>query len=644
MRRRPTYGGSLTERVAAETAPGPLLRRWLIAFSLICAAGVASNALPHIGARLPLPVLPAGIAVGLMYRWGHRLWPAILAASMAVDLLAQRPLLGAFTAAIGLGAGAVLTVWMLDRGRFDRNFQRSRDVPAFIIAAAAGMGIAATFGMLAFELGGSAWEAPTAVKWIRWWSNTTAGVLLVGPMIVAMSRESLAKIGGNRIAGGLWLLGVAACCAAIVVTTIPLGRPLIVTTAMALILIGAFRFGLVPTATAALAFSATAAFSFAFGRGEFANFTVLQGLVTIWAASAALTSITLATTALLAERDAAALERLRAEHRYAQIFEANPQPLWVHDAASRRFLLVNEAALRQYGWTREEFLALGVEDLRAPGATSVLPESGEDGGGEAPAAMPFETRHRRRDQRAIDVEVSTRAIDLDGRPAVLVFANDVTERRALGSALVEAIAGEQRRIGQEVHDGLGQELTGLALSAQALVTRATRERLPIAADLVQVAALATSCIRDARRIVQGLTPISDADGSLEAALAALARRTSVGGIAVRFRSRLDGPLALNLESRNHLYRIAQEALQNALKHAAASAVAIELHADRGAVRLTVEDDGRGIPGGRGMGLGMRTMRFRASAIGGRLAVGSRPGGGTSVVCEVRRPDPEAVRA
>ena len=634
----------MTERIAAETDPGPLLRRWLIAFALICATGVASNALPHIGGRLPLPVLPAGIAVGFMYRWGYRLWPAVLAASLAIDLLAHHPAIGALVAAIGLGAGAAVTVWMLDRGGFERNFQRSRDVPAFIIAAAAGMAIAATSGMFAFELGGSAWEAPSTIKWIRWWSNTTAGVLLIGPIIVAMSRESLAKFAGNQIAGGLWLLSVAACCAAIVATTIPLGRPLIVTVAMALVLIGAFRFGLVPTATAALAFSATAAFSFAFGRGEFANFTELQGLVTIWAASAALTSITLATTALLAERDAAALERLRAEHRYAQIFEASPQALWVHDAASGRFLLVNEAALRQYGCTRAEFLALGVQDLRAPGAIGVLPESGQDGDGADPAAMPFETHHRRCDQRVIDVEVSTRAIDFDGRPAVLVFANDVTERRALGSALVEAIAGEQRRIGQEVHDGLGQELTGLALSAQALVTRATRDGLPIVAELAQIAALATSCIRDARRIVQGLAPISDADGSLEEALAALARRTSVGGVAVTFRSRLQIPLPLNLESRSHLYRIAQEALQNALKHAAASAVAIDLYADRDAVRLAIDDDGRGIPGGRALGLGMRTMRFRASAIGGRLAVGSRPGGGTSVVCELRPPQPEAARA
>ncbi len=114
------------------------------------------------------------------------------------------------------------------------------------------------------------------------------------------------------------------------------------------------------------------------------------------------------------------------------------------------------------------------------------------------------------------VEVWTRAIDLGGRQAELVFASDVTERRALGSALIDAIANEQRRIGQELHDGLGQELTGLALSARALATRAERERQPIAASLDQLATLAASCIQAARRIAQGVSPLSDADGSLQA--------------------------------------------------------------------------------------------------------------------------------
>jgi signal transduction histidine kinase len=101
--------------------------------------------------------------------------------------------------------------------------------------------------------------------------------------------------------------------------------------------------------------------------------------------------------------------------------------------------------------------------------------------------------------------------------SALVFAVDVTARRAFGQALMEAIGGEQRRIAQKMHDGLGQELTGLALSVRALANRAQKERDVISFDLDQLALLATSCIQDAHRIVQGLSPLTNADGNLDAA-------------------------------------------------------------------------------------------------------------------------------
>ena len=267
-----------------------------------------------------------------------------------------------------------------------------------------------------------------------------------------------------------------------------------------------------------------------------------------------------------------------------------------------------------------------------------LPEADEQAAA-AGATEPLETQHVTREGRILEVEVFSRSIDFAGEPAELVFAMDVTGRRAFGRALIDAVAAEQRRIGQEMHDGLGQELTGLALSARALANRAARERDAIAEDLNQLAALATSCIQDARLIVQGLSPLTDADGNLDAALQALARRSSLSGTPVRFRVRHDATINIDLKVRNHLYRIAQEAVQNALKHAGATAIEIDLSYRAGSVRLEILDDGRGLPADypNGAGLGMRTMRFRASAIGARLIIGRRTDGtGNSVVCELMR--------
>src|SRR5260370_18834959 len=154
---------------------------------------------------------------------------------------------------------------------------------------------------------------------------------------------------------------------------------------------------------------------------------------------------------------------------------------------------------------------------------------------------PFEPEDLTKDGRLLEVEVWTQSIDCGGQPAELVFAVDVTERRAFGQALMEAIGGEQRRIAQEMHDGLGQELTGLALSVRALANRALKERDAISVDLDQLALLATSCIQDAQRIVQGLSPLTNADGNLDAALEGLARRSSLSGTRVRFRPRYDAP-------------------------------------------------------------------------------------------------------
>jgi PAS domain S-box-containing protein len=614
--------------------PLPVLK-WSVTFAAMFSAGAIGLTLPSLGAHPTLPLYGTGIAVAACIRWGRRMWPPVLVAGAGIDLWTHL----SFVASLGVGLGAtgcaVFTAWFLERRGFDPDFGRARDVPLFILAVCLGTLMVPTLGLIGFRLAGDAAAFTDPLRWIRWWSNTTVGVLMVGPILVALSRQSLASFAEHWVEGGLWLLAVALCC----VGTLTLdeggvARPLIVMLALVLVVVGAIHFGLVVAAFGAFLISVVCGLGFIFGHGVFGRLDHFAGLATIWTLGAALTAMNLIITALLAERDRAGRELLRAEHRYAQVFDGSPQPLWVHDPHTLAFLLVNEAAVRQYGWSREEFLLSRVPMLAPPGTPRVLPPPAGEGTEAAPE--PFETRHRTRDGRVIEVEVWTRDIDLGGEEAELVFACDVTERRALGSALIDAIANEQRRIGQELHDGLGQELTGLALSARALATRAERERQPIAAGLVQLAALATSCIQAARRIAQGVSPLSDADGDLLVALEALASRSSVGNTVVLFRQRLDSPLVLDLDACNHLYRIAQEALQNALKHAGAHIIEIGLWVRSEGLSLTVNDDGVGLSraGSNGGGLGMRTMRFRASSIGARLTVGTRKGGGVSIACEL----------
>jgi PAS domain S-box-containing protein len=608
--------------------------RLLIVFASVFMAGAVAFAMPLIGGRLSLPLMPTGIAVALTYRWGRGMWPALFAAGVAIDLVHDQPILASIGVGIGLAGGAWLAARLLERGGFDPSFSHAKDVPLFILAIAIGITPAPTIGMLGFYFAGQTAFATNPMNWVRWWSNSTSGALLVSPLLIAYNARSFDRFRQQWTVGVVWLLGVLICCGALLMAGAYVARPPSMVFAMFLIVISAFRFGLVVASAAALAISTMAAISVMFGVGLFALADPWQGSVLIWSFIAVLAGLSLIITALLGERDAAALDVLRAEQRYAQIFDGSPQPLWVHAPDTLRFLLVNEAAVRQYGWTRDELLTRTVDVLGHVGKP-VLPPLRDTTTTVDLAPEPFETQHVTKDGRVLEVEVWTQSIDCGGVPCELVFAVDVTERRAFGQALMDAIGGEQRRIAQEMHDGLGQELTGLALSVRALANRAQKERDAISADLDQLALLATSCIQDAHRIVQGLSPLTNADGNLDAALESLAQRSSLSGTRVHFRNRYETPPNVGLKMRNHLYRIAQEAVQNALKHSGASTIEIELWARPGDLRLSIVDDGQGlVSSAASSGLGMRTMRFRASAIGGKLSVTRGANGGNSVVCEV----------
>src|ERR1700722_7779823 len=584
----------------------------------------------------PLLVFLSILAVA---RFGRRVWPTVLLAGFAIVFWGSEqhvPLLVCIGVGIGLASGAWASAWLLERSGFDAGFSRAKDVPLFILGVAAGMALGPLFALSGYYLSGKKDFATDPTHWVRWWGNATAGALLLGPLLMAYNRKSFERFAAHWPEGGLWLFALLVCCASIMLAPGDLGRPLIVVFAFIVVVVGAMRFGLVLAAGASFVISTMTAISAAFSIGAFAQFNQLQGLVTIWSFIASLSGLSIIITALLGERDAAGNEALRAEQRYAQIFNGSPQPLWVHASDSLRFLLVNDAAVRQYGWSRDELLSRSIEILSAGPNQPVLPRVHDAIVTADLPLEPFETQHRTQDGRLLEVEVWTQSIDCGGQAGELVFAIDVTERRAFGQALMEAIGGEQRRIAQEMHDGLGQELTGLALSVRALANRAQKERDAISVDLDQLALLATSCIQDAHRIVQGLSPLTNADGNLDAALELLAQRSSLSGTRVKFRSRHEVAPAIELKMRNHLYRIAQEAVQNSLKHSGAKSIDIELSSRPGRIILSVIDDGMGLAADADTraGLGMRTMRFRASAMGARLSITRGASGGNSVVCDV----------
>lgn len=195
-----------------------------------------------------------------------------------------------------------------------------------------------------------------------------------------------------------------------------------------------------------------------------------------------------------------------------------------------------------------------------------------------------------------------------------------------------SIVEERQRIARELHDAVTQKLFSLRLTADAAATLAVRNSARAAEELGTVRRLAAEVADELRAIVVGLRPVDLAGDGLDVALRKQAELLDrVHGATVRFAG--EPVPRLTAAAEEAAYRIAQEALHNALRHGSPSTVEIRLGASGGAVRLEVADDGRGFdlgPAGATGRLGLASMRERARAAGGRLELSSRPGAGTTV--------------
>jgi PAS domain S-box-containing protein len=246
---------------------------------------------------------------------------------------------------------------------------------------------------------------------------------------------------------------------------------------------------------------------------------------------------------------------------------------------------------------------------------------------------------RRKDGHRFAAELSVSEFRSGERRMFTGILRDVSERRRLEQEVLEASAGEQRRIGQDLHDGLCQQLAGAAFGLEVLTRRLSATAADEVPEVRKLADLLDHALTEARALAHGLNPIDLRAGGLPAALDKLATWISQA-FRVRCRFRAGPALApCDATTATHLFRIAQEAVNNAIRHGRASRVTISLSTGRGAMTLRVDDNGIGIastpPGGAGMGL--QIMAYRARLVGASLDVRPRLAGGTRVACKITYP-------
>ena len=328
-------------------------------------------------------------------------------------------------------------------------------------------------------------------------------------------------------------------------------------------------------------------------------------------------------------------ERFRSAFDFAAIGMALVAP-------DGRWLRVNQALCRIVGYSAEELLRIDFQAITHPddlGTDLAYLRKMLDG---SLSYYEMEKRYFHKEGQTIWILLSVSLVrDDNGEPRYFISQiQDITERKRLERALLEATSSEQQRLGRELHDGLGQELTGLSLLARAFATKAERMGSPLAADAAALSAVARDAIETCRGIVHGVSPLTATQGSLVGGIRQLVdRAAALSGQTIHFDAAEGAPVRLTWDARSQLYRIVQEALNNAIAHAGASNIDVTISIDAQSVCVEVADDGRGFVVGSTApgGFGIETMRYRAAAIDARLRLAARPAGGTVITCECTQP-------
>lgn len=214
------------------------------------------------------------------------------------------------------------------------------------------------------------------------------------------------------------------------------------------------------------------------------------------------------------------------------------------------------------------------------------------------------------------------------------FIRDITRRKQLEREVLATSERERRSFSRELHDSLGQQLSGIAYLSNVIRDCLAERGAPEAAEMARISKLLKKAIEETRRVSRGLSPVRSEPEGLETSLDELAAHTrEVFGIACHFRC--PKPVMIcDSEAATHLYRMAQEAVNNAVRHGEASRITISLNQRRGRISMSIIDNGAGIRSlsPKRKGLGLRVMQYRASLLRGTLTVRHRPEGGTEVRC------------
>ncbi|HWV98864.1 MAG TPA: PAS domain S-box protein [Candidatus Acidoferrum sp.] len=327
-------------------------------------------------------------------------------------------------------------------------------------------------------------------------------------------------------------------------------------------------------------------------------------------------------------KDEAALEE-----RFQDLFENANDMLYTHDREGR-LTSINQTGERLLQLARADILSRNLIEFvveEQQGAARQWLDQVLKGGLLAATEWDFIASSGQR----VKLEISTRLIEQDGRRVeVEGIARDITERKRLEREILEISNREQQRIGHDLHDGVCQQLAGIAFMTSTLADDLEESGFPQSSEANKISTMINEVIDQTRGVARGLFPVRLEENGLAAALEELAVNAGeLFKINCRFVAEEAPPTVENAIAL-HLYYIVLEAVANASKHGQAAQVVIAIERRGERYVLSVRDDGVGfLPSGAAQtGMGLRIMHYRARVIGATLTLQSRPGSGTTVAC------------
>jgi PAS domain S-box-containing protein len=322
------------------------------------------------------------------------------------------------------------------------------------------------------------------------------------------------------------------------------------------------------------------------------------------------------------------------EEQYRRLFEQNPYPMLIFDPDSDIIVQVNRAAVNMYGYSVEEFKEMTIYEFHPPDGRKDLKQrliKGRNG-----LKYYSEINHQTKIGKKLVVNITALDIQYKGDKRRLVVINDITEQkkaeeRVIGS-VIEGSENERRRIAKELHDGLGQFLTAASLNLDSVYDELTTLPENKLKQYEKGLKLLRNAIIESRRISQNLLPKAIEDFGLGLAVQSLVDDISGSSdIEMSYSDNLNGVvLGENVEL--NIYRIIQEGVNNAVRHAGCTRIDIQLILDEKQLICTIEDNGSGfeIAPGESQGLGITNIKNRVNALSGDVEISSTIGKGTLI--------------